>query len=359
MTFALRGVQAGIGDKASCISRRFRPAHSSRTLRGAQATRSIGTPLPAASPGGRREPRPRPASSPGADLSVHVTRPAASGARGRSSAEAWPGRAEREQGRSAQRAREGLGAAPARSRARKLSLGAGTPGGWPEDMAGDAVQVGDLSAPTGWPDGAEDPGAPVEPGMRSPSRARAGLDSRWRRRPGRRKGCRLGFYYRTPSSGPPRQAAGAAGGPHCQLRGQRRVPVPFVSTPYSPGSSAFGFWQVPLHLEQVPGTLPAADRRSARPMPLPRTTNPRPPPLVDVFTMVLTPPRWAPVGGSAQVTSLGQRLGSSFRAPSLPVATLQADRWSPGGACPVTQAGRILCLEGNWAGLLLPRNRHL
>lgn len=46
----------------------------------------------------------------------------------------------------------------ARSRARKPCLGAGTPGGRPEDMAGDAVQVGDLSTPAGRPDGAEDPG---------------------------------------------------------------------------------------------------------------------------------------------------------------------------------------------------------
>lgn len=47
---------------------------------------------------------------------------------------------------------------PHRPRARKPSLGAGTPGGRPEDMAGDAVQVGDLSSPAGRPDGAEDPG---------------------------------------------------------------------------------------------------------------------------------------------------------------------------------------------------------
>lgn len=111
-------------------------------------------PLPAASPGGRREPRPRPrpASSPGADLGAHVTHPAAAGARGRSSAEAWPGRAERSRpDRAARQGRSGLRASrPTRRRARKPSLGAGTPGGH-----GRRRRAGRLPAER--PDGAEDP----------------------------------------------------------------------------------------------------------------------------------------------------------------------------------------------------------
>lgn len=153
-----KGLEAG--DKASEARGRLGP------LRVPYATRSTcrtpqptGTLLPAASPGGRREPRPRPASSPGADLGAHVTHPAAAGAGGRSSAEAWPGRAERSRPERAAR----LGGSGRRAsrrtrpRARKPFLGAGTPGGRPEDMAGDAVQVGDLSAPAGRPEGAEDP----------------------------------------------------------------------------------------------------------------------------------------------------------------------------------------------------------
>lgn len=62
------------------------------------------------------------------------------------------------------------------------------------------------------------PQARGEPGTRSPSGARAGPGSKWRRRRGRREGCCSGFCHRTPSSGPPREAAGAAGAPPRGLR---------------------------------------------------------------------------------------------------------------------------------------------
>lgn len=55
---------------------------------------------------------------------------------------------------------------------------------------------------------------------------------------------------------PSSRVSGRGVGPHVGVRGKLLVPVPLNPTPYSSGSSAFGFWQVPHHLEQVPGTLP-------------------------------------------------------------------------------------------------------
>lgn len=205
------------GDKASeargCLGP-FRVPHATRSA--CSTAPRTGTPLPAASPGGRREPRPRPASSPGADLGAHVTHPAAAGARGRSSAEAWPGRAERSrperaarQGGSGRRASRRI-----RPRALKPSLGAGTPGGRAAGGHGRRRRAGRRLVHTRGAAGRRGgPQARVESGTRSPSVPGAGPHSRWRRRPSRRKGCCSGFYHCIPSSGPPRESAGAAGSP--------------------------------------------------------------------------------------------------------------------------------------------------
>lgn len=187
MTLAFRGV-LGRG-RGLCSSRRRRPAQSfCSELRGAERrAHGTGTPLPAASPGGRREPRPRPASSPGADLSAHVTRPAAAGARGRSSAEAWPGQAERR--RPGRAARQGGVWAP-----RPLAHPQALPRRWdPWREAGGhgrRRRAGRRLVRTHGAAGRRGgPPARAEPGTRSPSGARAGPCSRWRRRSGRRKGC--------------------------------------------------------------------------------------------------------------------------------------------------------------------------
>lgn len=227
-----------------------------------------------------------------------MTHPAAAGARGRSSAEAWPGPAERSrperaagQGGSGRRASRRI-----RPRARKPSLGAGTPGGRAAGGHGRRRRAGRRLVRTRGAAGRRGgPQAQLESGTRSPSVPRAGPRSRWRCRPGRRKGCSSGFYRCIPSSGPPRESAGAAGSP---LGCPRPAAGPGAFRPH-PLLGVFSFGLLAGAASPGAGAWhPAADRRSARPDPLPRTTKLGPPPPADVFTMVLTPPRWAPVGGS-------------------------------------------------------------
>lgn len=164
-------------------------------------------------------------------------------------------------------------------------------------MAGDAVQVGDSSAPTGRPDGAEDPRHGQSPG-RGPHRepAQALVAGGGADLVGGRGAVRDSTTAPPPPAllqsqrarrGPPRrcprQAAGSsASEPHALFVWVFSVRL--LAGAASPGAGA---WH------------PAADRSGTRPVPLPRTTKPGPPPPADVFTMVLTPPRWAPVGGSA------------------------------------------------------------
>lgn len=95
--------------------------------------------------------------------------------------------------------------------------------------------------------------------------------------------------------------------------------------------SAFGSWQVPFHLVQVPGTLPKEARRPPGPCPSPSQQSSSGPRLRTELYEGPTPPRLAPVGGSARVTSLGLGMGDPHGHP--PGCQVEPDpRWGVSGS---------------------------
>lgn len=210
-----------------------------------------------------------------------MTRPAPR-AGGRSSAEAWPGRAKRSRPeRAARQGGSGRRASRrARSRARKPSLGAGTPGGRAAGGHGRRRRAGRRLVRTRGAAGRhEDPRHRESPG-RGPLRefARALVAGRGVEVLGGRGA------VRDPATAPPppalRESQRAQRGRRLGVPGQLRVPSPRPARP-GPQRSVSGrcrfTWSRCL-----------APCRAARAPPPHNKAGPPPP--ADVFTMILTPP---------------------------------------------------------------------